>query len=143
MAEERNRFYRHVSHEVRTPLTSVIGFTEILMEDDDEPLNKRQKHQLQKVVDGAYRLLNMINDLLDISRIESNRMELRYSSIKLNTLMHQVIDGLKPLIQHKDLKFKINISAKLPIIITDEQKLTQILINVISNAIKYTQSGTR
>ena len=141
MAEERNRFYRHVSHEVRTPLTSVIGFAEILMEDTDEPLNQWQKTQLKKVVDGAYRLLNMINDLLDISRIESERMEVRYSSIKLDVVTRQIADNMKPLAQSKALDIKMNVATNLPIIITDEQKLTQIIVNLMSNAIKYTHSG--
>lgn len=142
MAEERNRFYRHVSHEVRTPLTSVIGFAEILMEDDDEPLNQWQKKQMKKVVDGAYRLLKMINDLLDISKIESERMEVNYRSIKLDVVTRQVVDNLKPLIQSKCLDIKMNISSNLPVIVTDEQKLIQIIVNLLSNAIKYTTSGT-
>lgn len=142
MVEERNRFYRHVSHEVRTPLTSIIGFSEVLLEDEEEPLTLGQKAVTQKVVDSGHRLLDMINNLLDISRAEAGKMEVNYSKIKLDMLIEQVADNIAPLISEKALNLNVNLTDNIPVIVTDEQKLTQILTNLLSNAIKYTHEGT-
>lgn len=136
--EERNRFYRHVSHEIRTPLTSVIGFGEVMMDDVDEPLTKWQRTQLGKMINGAYRLLDTMNCLLDISKIESNRMEIQCSTVKLNTLVRQIVDNMLPLADEKSQRIKLKMANNMPPITTDEPKLSQIIRNLLSNAIKYT-----
>jgi signal transduction histidine kinase len=142
MVEERNRFYRHVSHEVRTPLTSIIGFTELITDDESEPLTPGQKVIMQKVTSSAHRLLNMINNLLDISRVEAGRMEVRYNDVRLDELIEQVVDHMMPLVSEKGLEIATSFAGDTPLIVTDEQKLVQILTNLISNAVKYTPEGT-
>jgi signal transduction histidine kinase len=140
--EERNRFFRYVSHEFRTPLTSVIGFTEYLIEDEDEPLTQNQKHQLLKVHSSAHRLLGMVDDLLDISKVEAGRMEVQKNEIDLDDMIEQIVDSERPLAAEKALDINIGVSDDLPDLVTDEQKLSQIILNLLSNAIKYTQEGT-
>lgn len=138
---ERDRFFRNVSHELRTPLTSIVGFTELLLEDEEEPLSIRQKHLMRRVVGNSHKLLALVNDLLDISRIESGGMEIRPSEINLEEYLPNVVGSLSSLAAAKGLELSVSIIKELPIICTDEQKLGQIIVNLISNAIKFTHSG--
>lgn len=140
--EERDRFFRNVSHELRTPLTSVIGFAELLMEDTEEPLSSRQKKQLSRVIGNSHKLLGMVNDLLDMSRIEAGRMELHVGAVKVEEFLLQIVANLAPLASGKDLDLDVTITGTLPTVQTDEQKLGQIMVNLISNAIKFTNQGS-
>ncbi|MCX6343628.1 MAG: ATP-binding protein [Armatimonadetes bacterium] len=142
MAEERDRFFRNVSHELRTPLTSIIGFAELLFEDIDEPLSKRQKQQLQRVVGNSHKLLSMVNDIMDISKIDAGRMEIHIGSLKLHEFIPHIAANLTPLAKEKNLALNLHLDDKLPTVHTDENKLGQILVNLISNAIKFTNQGT-
>lgn len=140
--EEKNRFFRSVSHELRTPLTSIIGFAELLLEDNEEPLSERQKSQLSRVVGNSHKLLAMVNELLDMSRLDAGRMRLECASVNLEDMLGQIVSNMMPLAQNKKLRVSVNIPEKLPSIMTDEQKLGQIIVNLFSNAIKFTQSGS-
>ncbi|MCE5323676.1 PAS domain S-box protein [bacterium] len=139
--EEKNRFFRNVSHELRTPLTSIIGFAELLLEDTQEPLSERQKAQLGRVVGNSHKLLAMVNDLLDLSRLDAGRMRLECGNVNVEEMLGQIVCNMMPLAQNKKLSVSVSIPKKLPVIITDEQKLGQIVVNLLSNAIKFTQSG--
>ncbi len=142
MAEERDRFFRNVSHELRTPLTSIIGFAEMLSEDIDEPLSEKQKHQLKHVVGNSHKLLSMVNDILDISKIDAGRMEVHIGSLKLHEFIPHIAANFMPLATEKNLTLNLHLDGKLPTVHTDENKLGQILVNLISNAIKFTDNGT-
>ncbi len=140
--EEKNRFFRNVSHELRTPLTSVIGFAELLLEDKDEPLSQRQKMLLEKVVDNSHKLLGMVNDLLDLSRLDAGRMQMEWSNVDLEAFLGQIVANMMPLARSKNLLISISVPQKLPSIMTDENKLGQIVVNLLSNAIKFTAKGS-
>lgn len=141
MVAERDRFFRNVSHELRTPLTSIVGFTELLLEDEEEPLSDRQKHLMRRVVGNSHKLLALVNDLLEISRAESGRMEIRPGEINLDQYLPNVVGNLSSLAAAKNLHLSVSISQEIPIVCTDEQKLGQIIVNLVSNAIKFTVSG--
>jgi signal transduction histidine kinase len=139
--DERNHFYRSVSHELRTPLTSIIGFAELLLEDSDEPLTQRQELKLKRVISNSHKLLGMVNDLLDLSRVEAGRMDVRWDTIKLDEFLRQIVNNLSPLAVGKMLKLNVDVPPDMPPLTTDEQKLGQIVVNLVSNAIKFTPEG--
>lgn len=140
--EEKQRFFRSISHELRTPLTSVIAFSELLIEDTDEPLTSRQKMALERVVGNAYKLLSLVNDLLDLSKLEVHKMTVELTSVKLDRFLTQLIDNMVPLARDRNIAVKLSIPPNMPDIYTDEQKLGQILLNLLSNAIKFTREGS-
>ncbi|MCE5197638.1 MAG: ATP-binding protein [Armatimonadota bacterium] len=139
--EERDRFFRSVSHELRTPLTSVIGFAELLLEDTDEPLSDRQKAQLNRVVGNSHKLLGMVNDLLDLSKLEAGRIQIEPADVDLREFLEQVANNMMPLANNKKLTIDVRVDIDQPVVTTDEQKLGQVIVNLLSNAIKFTQSG--
>lgn len=138
----RDRFFRNVSHELRTPLTSIIGFAELLLEDTDDPLSDSQKQLMKRVVGNSHKLLAMVSNLLDLSKIEAGRAELSVSRVDLDELISQVVGNLAPLAGGKNLSLEVKRHAALPRVCTDEQKLGQIVVNLVSNAIKFTGQGS-
>ena len=139
--EERDRFFRHVSHELRTPLTSVVGFAEMLMEDEDDPLTPRQRSQFVRVVEGSHRLLGLVNDLLDISRAEADRMDICYGPVNPRDLLAEVVGSMVPLANERGLELKLVVAEDVPQITTDDRRLAQIVLNLLSNAVKFTPRG--
>jgi PAS domain S-box-containing protein len=141
VTKQKSRFFASMSHELRSPLTSIIGFTEILLEDVEDPLTPRQRELLKKVSDNSQRLLEMINDLLDLSKIESGKMTVTPSRVDLDSLVTQVVETMMPLVRDKDLTISAEVPEDLPVMRTDEQKLSQVLVNLLSNAVKFTPRG--
>ncbi len=140
--EEKDRFCRVISHELRTPLTSIIGFTEMLLEDDEEPLTESQRAKMAKVTESARKLLEMVNGLLDLSKLDACMAEVELSRVRLDQLLEQVVDGLQPLAKDKPVCISVETEQVLPEVVTDRQKLTQIVVNLLSNAIKFTHEGS-
>lgn len=140
-SSQKNRFFASMSHELRSPMTSIVGFTELLLEDTDDPLSPDQQSLLRKVGRNAEHLLAMINDLLDLSKIESGRMTVHLASVDLAALVEHVMGTMKPLAAAQDVMLSAELAEHLPKMSTDEQKLSQILINLLSNAIKFTPKG--
>jgi signal transduction histidine kinase len=138
--EEANRlkseFVSMVSHELRTPLTSIQGYAELTLE--DEQLAEEHRDSLTLVKKNADRLLGLINDLLDLSRIEAGRLDLRQTSLDLARLIPEVAGSLRPLIEAKRQRLRLDLSQELPPVWADADRVTQILTNLISNAHKYT-----
>ena len=139
--EQKATFFTGMSHELRTPMTSIIGFTELLLEDIEDPVSRGQRELLLKVSNNSHRLLGMVNDLLDLSRMESGRMPISIEEVELARLISQIVANMSPLARDKNVKFLTPGKLSLPSVYTDEAKLSQILINLVSNAIKFTQSG--
>ena len=139
--EQRASFFAGVSHELRTPMTSIVGFTELLLDNPEDPLSDGQRELLSRVSQNAHRLLGMINDLLEKSRLESGRVSVHVSKIDLGRLIDQIVANMTPLAGNKNLRVVTPPKGSLPVVYTDEQKLSQILVNLLSNAIKCTLSG--
>jgi len=137
----KSTFLANMSHELRTPMNSIIGYTDLLIDGVDGPINEEQEKSLKKVASNAKHLLQLINDVLDISKIESGKIELHPKEIDLARLLESITPAFEPLIQQKGLSMKINISEGLPLIYADEARVKQILINLLANAIKFTQHG--
>jgi len=137
----KSAFIANMSHELRTPMNAIIGYTDLLLDEVDGPLNEDQKASLKKVAANARHLLQLINDVLDISKIESGKIELRPKEVDLRELIEGIMVTFEPLIIKKGLTFSLNIEEGAEKLYVDEDKTKQILINLISNAVKFTHQG--
>lgn len=138
---KRTKFISHISHELRTPINSILGFSEILNEEFTGKLTDKQKEYVNDIKISALRLLEMVNEILDISKIEAKALKLNLQEFDTLPCIKEVINIINPLLIQKKLKFSTNIENFK--IIADYQKFQQILLNLLSNAIKYTnEDGT-
>lgn len=138
----KDRFLASMSHELRTPLNAVIGFTGTLLMKLPGPLTVDQEKQLRTIQASARHLLSLINDLLDLARIESGKMEMHRKPVSCRRVVHHLVETLGPLASVKGLQFNIDLAAEELVVDTDERALSQILINLINNAIKFTRQGS-
>ena len=134
-------FLATVSHELRTPLNSIIGFSDVLSAID--ALDEKQKRYVGNIQRSGTILLDMINDILDLAKMESGKMEVRLSEFKINTLVGAQCDMARPLAERKNIDLDFVASANLPALRQDPAKVQQILNNLLSNAIKFTPEGGR
>jgi two-component system sensor histidine kinase BarA len=137
----KSEFLANVSHELRTPLNSILGFAELLRDTVGEKADQRATRYLQNILTSGRNLLELINDLLDLAKIEAGRMEVRSAPLSLNDLFEGLIGILKPLSEKKNLSIVTGVSAGVPILQTDAAKLQQVLYNFLSNAIKFSPPG--
>ena len=140
-AEAKDRFLANMSHELRTPLNAIIGFTGTLLMRLPGPLTDAQEKQLNTIQGSARHLLSLINDLLDVAKIESGKHELRLSPVSCAEVIDEVAASLRPLAEKKGIAFEVAAAADL-VVRTDRRALSQIVINLVNNAIKYTDDGT-
>jgi PAS domain S-box-containing protein len=144
-AERANRaksaFLSSLSHELRTPLNAIIGFTGTLLMKLPGPLTADQERQLTTVRNNARHLLALINDLLDLAKIQSGKVELSLSPVVCQEVVEEVASSLRPLAEEKGLRFIIDAPAEPIVLPSDARTLSQILINLLGNAIKFTDTG--
>ena len=136
----KDRFLASMSHELRTPLNAVIGFTGMLLMRLPGPLTDEQDHQLRLIKSSAAHLLSLINDLLDLAKIESGKVELHLEPVDCRAVLDEVAATLQPLAAAKALSFELDAAAPLHIK-ADRRALSQIVINLANNAIKFTERG--
>ena len=139
-SQAKSTFLANMSHELRTPLNSIIGFTRLVRRHGEESLPKRQLDNLDKVLISSDHLLTLINNILDIAKIEAGRMDVRVQQFHLDQLIQICITTIRPLL-NTAVSIETNIQDELPSISSDEAKVKQILINLLSNAAKFTQDG--
>lgn len=137
----KSAFLATMSHELRTPLNSVIGFTGILLRQMPGPLNDEQKKMLSIVQNSARHLLSLINDVLDISKIEAGELELHMKEIELVPIIEDVFALINPQAEEKGLELNLRVSDHPRFIIVDERRFEQVLINLMGNAVKFTFQG--
>lgn len=137
----KSEFLANVSHELRTPLNSIIGFSDILLEKVFGELNEKQFRYVNNISTSGKHLLVLINDILDLSKVEAGKMELHYSEFSINSVFEEVKAVLSPLIQVKSLEVTFNVESGFTMLEADRGRLIQILYNLISNAIKFTPNG--
>lgn len=137
----KSAFLATMSHELRTPLNSIIGFTGIILQGLAGPLNPEQQRQLGMVKTSAHHLLELINDVLDISKIEAGQIELRPAPFALRESLQRVVDLVRPLAEKKNLRLVTNLNDAPDTLISDRRRVEQILLNLLHNAIKFTEQG--
>lgn len=138
----KSQFLANMSHEFRTPLNAILGYTSLLLEGVAGPLNDKQERNLTRVDSNAQHLLALINDILDISRIEAGRMPLTIESIDLALLVREVLAELDPLVARSRLLVATEMEPGLPTVSSDRAKVKQIILNLVSNAVKFTPAGS-
>ena len=140
-AEAKDRFLANMSHELRTPLNAIIGFTGTLLMKLPGPLTQAQEKQLTTVQGSARHLLSLINDLLDVAKIESGKLETNIEPTSCQNVIEDVATSLRPLAEKKGLILALEFASGDVVLDTDRRAMSQIVINLVSNAIKYTESG--
>lgn len=136
----KSQFLATMSHELRTPMNAIIGFSQLLLRQAQD-LTPRQQQWSERIVNNAKALLTLINDILDLSKIEAERLDLQLEKINIVDLTTKTVDELRSLAEDKRLKLEISCQIDNAIIINDAVRLRQILVNLISNAIKFTEEG--
>lgn len=137
----KNEFISMVSHELRTPLTSIKGFVTALLDGRAGELNDKQRRFLSISREQSNLLLALINDLLDLTRAESGRMEMNINRISVADILQDVANAVRPMIESKTLEFQLEIDEALPPLWADAKRITQVLQNLLSNAVKFTPTG--
>jgi len=138
----KSQFLANMSHEFRTPLNAILGYTSMLLKGVTGELTPHQRRNLERVDSNAHHLLAIINDILDISRIEAGKMPLTVSRFDLKDLVAEVLSEVEPIISRSRLEVTSEQAADVPPLKTDRQKIKQIVINFLTNAIKFTPQGS-
>ncbi len=138
----KSEFLATMSHELRTPLNAIIGFSQILLNGKKGALNRTQQDMLDRVLSNGRHLLELISDILELSKIEAGRLDLEPRSMDLVDLVETTVEELRSLVNQKKLDLKIDIALSNPIVVNDPTRVRQVLINLLSNAIKFTLKGS-
>jgi signal transduction histidine kinase len=141
--KHKSEFLANMSHELRTPLNAIIGFSEVLLERLFGDINEKQDDYLKDIHSSGRHLLNLINDILDLSKVEAGRMELELSTFDVPSAISNAMTLIRERAQQHGIKLAIEVDPQLREIVADERKLKQILLNLLSNAVKFTPDGGR
>ena len=139
--QAKSHFLANMSHELRTPLNSVIGFTNILLKNRSGNLQEKELGFLERISANGRHLLELINEVLDLAKIEAGRMELEFRKVDLRELIHETLTQMEGQVRAKNLVLQARIPPHLPELETDPGKLKQVLINLVGNALKFTEAG--
>lgn len=141
-SQNKSEFLSHINHELRTPLTGILGFSRMLVEEIYGPLNEKQKQYMKGIVSSGEHLMDLINDFLDISKIEANREELFLERVAVEDVCLSAASMLKVRAKEQNLELKLEIGPNVEMCTADQRRLKQILLNLLSNAIKFTEIGS-
>ena len=138
----KSAFLSTMSHELRTPLNSILGFTDVLLQGLSGPLNDAQQKQLQIVRDSSNHLRSLIEDVLDISRIEAGQIGLEFTDVDVGDLVARRVEAFGPEAARKGIELRVDVQTALPTIRSDRKRVGQIVNNLLSNAVKFTDQGS-
>ncbi len=141
-SRHKSEFLANISHELRTPLQAIIGYTDLVREDLELECMDTQVIDLNKSIRSAHTLLALINNILDLAKIEAGRMDLYLKAVNIKNLVSETIDTVQPMARANNNKIIVSIGSLTTILTADRQKLMQIFLNLLSNACKFTQNGT-
>ena len=140
-SKHKSQFLANMSHELRTPLNAILGYTELILDNIYGEAPEKIRDALKRVDKNAHHLLGLINDVLDLSKIEAGSLTLSLSDYAMNEIAQTAITTAEPLAREKKLALKMSVPADLPRARGDERRITQVLLNLIGNAIKFTDAG--
>jgi len=140
--KHKSEFLASMSHELRTPLNAILGYTELILDDIYGPVPVKIREVIERLEKNGSHLLRLINDVLDISKIEAGQLELTLEDYSMQDTIHTVVTSLEPLAAEKALDLQTRIPPDLPNGHGDQQRIAQVLVNLIGNAIKFTEQGT-
>jgi signal transduction histidine kinase len=138
----KSEFIATVSHELRTPLNSIIGFAKLLLKQKIGPLNQIQQTDISVIYDSAQHLLSLVNDILDLSKIEAGKIRLDTEWVSIEEIIVGVMASMYILIEDKPIELKEEIEPNLPQVFVDRGRIRQVVINILSNAAKFTDEGS-
>jgi signal transduction histidine kinase len=141
-ARLKSQFLATMSHELRTPMNAVIGFSQLLLRQRQNPLTPQQVDMLERILNNGKHLLTLINEILDLSKIEAGRLELKLETFNLATLVSATTEELRSLADEKHLTLQVHADLQNPNVINDSVRMRQVLVNLLSNAIKFTETGS-
>jgi signal transduction histidine kinase/DNA-binding response OmpR family regulator len=138
----KSQFLANMSHELRTPLNSIIGFSRVILKGIDGPINEVQKQDLGAIYNSGHHLLALITDILDLSKLEAGKMELSFSEVNMGDLINSAMSTAAGLVKDKSIKLNHIVPANLPMVMADAIRVRQVLLNLVSNASKFTDEGS-
>jgi signal transduction histidine kinase len=141
--EDRHRsaFFASMSHELRTPVNALLGYAHVLREGIYGPLTDRQDHALDRMESAGTQLLELVDDLMDLARLEVGRLSIRLQPVALDTLVDEVVEWAGPLARSGGLELLVDVPGDLPPLVSDAARLRQVVRNLLSNAVKFTRAG--
>jgi two-component system CheB/CheR fusion protein len=140
-ARVKSEFLANMSHELRTPLNSINGFSEVLYDETFGPLNEKQKNYVNSVLTSGKHLLLLINQILDMAKVEAGKMRMALSSLPMKNLLNEISLLLADMVSKTKVEMLLEIAEDLPNIEADELKVKEIVYNLLSNAVKFTPEG--
>jgi signal transduction histidine kinase len=138
----KSEFLASMSHELRTPINALIGYSALMLDGVLGEVNPRQSDALLRGRAAAEHLLALINDILDLAKIEAGKMPLHLEDVSLREVTTEVTQQIEPMVRKKQLDFTIDVSPDCPVIYSDRTKIKQVLLNLLSNAVKFTNKGS-
>jgi signal transduction histidine kinase len=140
-SQHKSQFLANMSHELRTPLNAILGYTELIMDDIYGEVPEKIRDVLDRVQKSGHHLLSLINAVLDLSKIEAGQLELALADYSLAEVVHAVVTQVESLAAEKGLSLRATLARSLPAGRGDERRLAQVLLNLVGNAIKFTEAG--
>lgn len=141
-SSQKSDFLARISHEIRTPLNAIIGFSELMVDEKFGPVaNDRYRDYLRDINRSGNHVLSLVNDLLDISKIEAGQQEMDYEAVSLNDTLAETVAMMQPQANRERVIIRSSFASRLPEIVADRRSIRQIALNVLSNAVRYTQAG--
>ena len=137
----KTEFLANVSHELRTPLNAIIGYSELLLSGTYGELDEKQEDRLERVFRSGRQLLTLINDILDLSKIEAGKIDLEMNELDASVMIDDAVTTISPQVTYKQLSLETEIEENLPPLYVDPQRMRQVLVNLLSNAVKFTHEG--
>jgi PAS domain S-box-containing protein len=137
----KSQFLASMSHELRTPINALLGYTSLMRDEIYGELNKRQGEALSRMYTASQHLLELVNDILDLAKIEAGKMPVHVEPVEVGQMIRELAHTLEPLVQRKQIECIVRVDDGLPTLETDQTKLKQIVLNLLSNAVKFTPSG--
>jgi PAS domain S-box-containing protein len=138
----KSEFLAKISHEIRTPLNAILGFAEVIMDERFGPIgNDRYKEYLKDIHSSGAHVMSLVNDLLDLSKIEAGKLELTFTAVDANSIIQECVSLMQPQAAQERIIMRLSLFDKLPRIVADERSLRQIMLNLMSNAVKFNEPG--